>query len=71
MPQASQELREEWMADGIASDEKAMQYLKAAGYRLTRQWFWIKPTPAHSPTDKEWSAICFLVDEWDFGGIVN
>jgi hypothetical protein len=68
MPQASAELNKEW--DG-PSDKKAIKYLTAAGYILTREYQWKKPTPEHVPTDKEKSAIWFLIDEWDFGGYID
>ena len=63
MPQATDQLREEWADDAVAMD-----YLKAAGYRLTRRWTWIVP-PNHLPTEKELRAVDYLFQEWDFGGI--
>jgi hypothetical protein len=70
MPQASDEARAEW--DG-PDDRKAMRYLKEAGYVLTSRWEWLRPRERsdQEPTEKEISAVRFLIDEWDFGGIVG
>lgn len=67
MPTASPELRAAWPE----GDEQAISYLEAQGYTLTKQWEWIKPTPDHVITEREGSAIDYLVDEWDFGGVVT
>jgi hypothetical protein len=67
MPQASDERPEGWGTD----DAPAIAFLEQAGYRLMRGFVWKKPTPEHQPTAQELSAICFLADEWDFGGIVG
>ena len=64
MPQATDELREEW--DG-PDDQKAMGFLRDAGYVLNRDWTWSSPE-GREPTEKEWSAIDFMFQEWDFGG---
>lgn len=72
MPQASEELRKEWMSStDEPSDQVAMKYLQEHGYKLTRSYQWILPTPAHLPTEKEQSAIRFLINEWDFGGVTT
>lgn len=68
MPQASDEQHAEWNGPG---DATAIKYLEDAGYDLTRSWCWIKPSTKHIPTEKEISAVRFLIDEWDFGPIVN
>lgn len=65
MPQASPELCAEWPG----YDEQAIAYLKAAGYTWFPDWTWGKPTPTHEPTPREISAIVYLIDEWDFGGL--
>lgn len=67
MPQASDEQRADW---GIDS-HPPQAYLRAAGYRLTGGWEWIKPEPDHEPTNNEISAINFLIDEWDYGGLIR
>lgn len=64
MPQASDELRAEW--DG-PDDTKAVKFLRDAGYTLNGDWSWSSPG-GREPTEKEWSAITFMVHEWDYGG---
>lgn len=71
MPQASEELRREWMASDADSDAVACRYLEAQGYRQTREWQWIKPKPDHVITEKEGRALQFLFEEWDYGGVVT
>lgn len=65
MPQSSNELRAEW------SDDTAIEFLKSAGYKLTREWSWIPPTPPREPTKRELRAVQYLFEEWDFQGIVR
>jgi hypothetical protein len=70
MPTADEELRREWRHyDEDGGDRMAMRFLEDAGYRLRRDWQWTPPKPDHLPTDREVSAVYYLVDEWDFGGI--
>jgi hypothetical protein len=65
LPTASGEQREEW---GIA-DAPVIAFLEERGYILQDNWTWTHPCPEHfQPTDKEISAVWFLIDEWDFGG---
>jgi hypothetical protein len=66
MPQATDEQRDRWPG----GDAEAITYLEAAGFKLTKIWTWIKPD-GHDPTPKEWDAVDYLVNEWDFGGIEN
>lgn len=66
MPSATPELQAKWPG----MDREAMQFLEAAGYTLTPGWEWIKPNPGHPPTEREISAMQYLIDEWDFGGMV-
>lgn len=71
MPQADENLRQEWGGqDGIGED-KAEDYLKGKGYTLSRYFIWILPNPNHVPTKEELGAIGFLIDEWDYGGWVR
>jgi hypothetical protein len=72
MPQATEELRRKWATDGEnggVGEEKAIQFLQSHGYHLQRDWRWKLPDPKHQITNAEYEAMCFLVDEWDFGGI--
>lgn len=66
MPQATRELRERWdIADG-----PVIAYLAAKGFKYTQKWEWLKPTKNHQCTQAEISAILFLIQEWDWGGLV-
>ena len=68
MPQASQKLRDEWNGP---SEETAIKYLEAKGFVQQRNWCWLRPSPTYEMTEKDWSAIQFLCDEWDMGGLVE
>lgn len=67
MPMASEELREQWGID----NEPAERHLRKRGFRLNSQWFWehdtLKRWEDLSELDR--SAIRFLADEWDYGGL--
>ena len=65
MPQSSRELRERWNGP---QEETALSHLIGAGYDLTPRWTWIAPE-GRTPTDDDMSAIRFLIEEWDFGGL--
>ena len=71
MPQASEELRTKWGGLGGVGEDKAIAFLKAAGYKLRRDWLWVKPGPSYAPTNDEIEAMDFLIYEWDFGGITT
>lgn len=64
MPQASEELRAKWNGP---DEQTAMKHLRSAGYVLTRRWTWVVPV-GKEPTEDDYSAMQFLVDEWDFAG---
>lgn len=68
MPQASDDLRAYW---GGADDWPAMKHLEDAGFKLTRGWQWVKPSPEYVLTGRDWRAVQFLMDEWDYGGLVE
>ena len=73
MPTASNEQRalmEKWFGDAI-SEYGPMTFLESHGYILLPNWCWRKPVPHHNMSDDEWECLKFLVDEWDFGGIVD
>lgn len=65
-PQASDKLRAEWPG----MDSEAMACLRAGGWVLTPDWCWAHPEDREL-TDRERSAVAYLVDEWDFGGTVK
>lgn len=66
MPQASDELRDKmarYFDDAIA-DWPPTAFLLDQGYSEKGGW-WTKPSPDHTPTEKEWDCLNFLCDEWD------
>ena len=70
MPQASEELRNQWKHhEEGGGDALAIKTLEAAGYTLRSDWTWTLPTPDHDPTIREIRAMEYLIFEWDFGGI--
>ena len=70
MPTASPELRAIWHDHPDGGDFAAQAFLRERGFKLTRGWQWIKPTPNHQITQEEMNAIDYLVYEWDFDGVV-
>lgn len=71
MPQASDEQRFRWGGEDGIGEDKAIAYLQACGYVLRRNWTWIPPSPWHHPSPSELDALWFLIDEWDFGGVIT
>lgn len=70
MPQATEELRLEIRERfGDIDSGAVVAWLQARGYKLREDFHWTAPTPDHIPTPDEYSALCFLADEWDFGWI--
>lgn len=72
MPQATQELQEKMQARfGSLDSEGPEQFLKDAGYILTRKWLW-RPKPGvtkyEEMTQDEFDCLAFLLQEWDYGG---
>lgn len=65
MPSATEELRKEWSdEDGSPTEVKAYCYLKDRNWKHNRG-VWSKPHSSYSPSTLEWSALHFLVQEWD------
>lgn len=72
MPQASDELRMtmfRYFGDEI-DDNGPLIFLESRGYILRKGWLWEKPVSAHTINDEEYNCLQFLIEEWDFGGIV-
>jgi hypothetical protein len=68
MPQATDELRAYW---GGVDDSPALEHLGRAGYILNRDWTWTPPkgvTLTNMP-ERDYFAMVFLIQEWDYGGI--
>lgn len=71
MPQASDEDRERYRRQfGDILCQHGIKRLEEKGYTLTEDWLWIPPVN-HEPTEYELFIIGFLIDEWDFGGILK
>lgn len=76
MPTASNELRRIWhnvVSKNVpyAGDHLAMTHLERKGWRLKKDWTWITPHATYVPTAADISAIMYLIQEWDFGGIAT
>lgn len=70
MPTADDSLRAIW-GHGIegGGDEKALKFLKDAGYRLTvdGSFRFMMPRGKDKPSDTEGLAIDYMMFEWDYG----
>lgn len=49
----------------------ATEYLVAQGYRMTKEFTWLRPELHAQPTAREIDAIVYLAEEWDFGGLAE
>lgn len=69
MPNSTDELRAKWGGgcDHDSRIEKAVHYLTQRGYLLTESYGWELPNPGHVPTEEEYSAIRYTMQEWDWG----
>lgn len=75
VPSVSDELRELMKQRfGSIDDGGPVKFLKDAGYELTDGHQW-KPKPGISRIEKmtqeEFEAMLFLIDEWDYGGLLE
>lgn len=61
-PTASDELRAEWPG-GM---EEALEYLRSVGIKETGNGIFIYNETTQLWSQKSWSAIQYLCDEWDF-----
>ena len=75
MPQATEELRnlmKKRFGDPI-SEQGPIKYLRDAGYKLTEHWEWepkLGVSDLEGMSRDEFECLLFLVQEWDFGGLV-
>lgn len=65
MPSTTPERAARW--PGI--DEQAVKYLERRGYVLNHDWTWSRPCRV-IPKETDWDAMLYLIEEWDFGGLV-
>ena len=52
-------------------DEEAVCHLESRGWTLTRAYEWVRPTFPHVVSIKEYDAIDYMADEWDFNGLAK
>lgn len=72
MPQSSDDMHElmnYYFGDPV-EDEGPIKFLEDRGYKLTQKWTWVPPEKEHHVTLKEHLCIQFLIEEWDFGGLM-
>lgn len=51
-------------------DRQAVAFMRKQGYRMDRGYNW-HPPEYREPTPLEWSAINYLFNEWDWGGVIR
>jgi hypothetical protein len=66
MPQTTPERSARWPG----GDAEAIGYLRAGGWVLHKSWEWSHPN-ARDLTEREQDAVTYLVEEWDFGGVID
>ncbi len=72
MPSSTPERQARWEAD-----YKAIGFLEACGYKLNRDWTWTPPdchvrgVEWNGCSPMEADAILYMIEEWDFGGLLN
>lgn len=72
MPQASDKDRERYIKQfGDIDSWYGIKYLQQRGWILTKDWHWKSPYQIFKPKEEELFIIGFLIDEWDFGGILK
>lgn len=73
MPQATDKLRARMneLFGSPTSDEGPITFLEKSGYKLNTEHCWVKSgvTELWEMTRDEFTCMCFLVDEWDYGGL--
>lgn len=66
MPQATEALRKRWNGP---DDRAALQHLRDRGFTLTASWDWVPP-PGYVVGEDDLSAIEFMAQEYDTGGLL-
>jgi hypothetical protein len=72
MPSASDEQRAlmtKWF--GSCDTQGPEDLLRSHGWSLLPNWYWVLPTSSHTINKVEWECFTFLIDEWDYGGIID
>jgi hypothetical protein len=71
MPSASETMRKSIIERfGSLNPDGPIKYLLDHGWRLTRNFFWIPPSRDYTEPELEGECIDFLIDEWDYGGVL-
>ena len=76
MPQASDRLQRRMgeLFGSDTGDEGPIKFLETAGYTLNRDWTWVPKAGVKElweMTQDELACLQFLVEEWDFGGLMG
>lgn len=66
-------MRKKWGGEGGVGEDKAEDFLRSRGYVLRRDWLWEHPRVLEWKDMRldEQEAMCFLCDEWDYGGLYH
>lgn len=67
VPQTSPDRAARWPG----MDAEAIAFLESRGFVLRRNWLWELPSVGYKSSHREADAILYLIEEWDFGGVVN
>jgi hypothetical protein len=76
MPSCSPELEkqiQELFPNDKDLEASCLRFLKSQGYKLRRDWQWDAPEKVYAPADMtraENLCVNYMIDEWDFGGVV-
>lgn len=65
MPSSTPERQNRW-----ETDDRAIRFLEARGFVLNRNWTW-SCAVGYEPSWLEQDAIIYLIEEWDFGGLLT
>lgn len=65
MPQATDKLRQLWNGNDGVDDVMATQYLQSRGFIFSRGGVIVAPVD-HEFNEKDYSAIDYMRDEWDY-----
>lgn len=63
MPSAPAELQDKFPG----MDSEAIEVLEKHGWSMSPGFIWSPPAPTYKPSQREWDAIDYLIQEWDYG----
>ena len=73
MPSSTDERRarmNDWFGDPV-DDTGPIHFLISRGYTPTKEWGWKPPVSQHTSNFCEMECIIFLIEEWDWDGIIR